>query len=88
LIIQSFLLFDFNIGKTNNDINPSTTTTNTFTLQECKEWWASAYDKTWQDVKDDFEYAIGISKRYSFEEVMDEVAEMYKHPELIEFEEE
>ena len=46
-------------------------------LKHCKEEWASNYDKTWEDVQHDFEYSIGVSKLYSFEQVMDIVAELY-----------
>ena len=47
-------------------------------LQDCKEEWASKYDKTWEDVKRDFEYGLGLSKVYGFEQIMDMVAELYR----------
>ena len=47
-------------------------------LLDCKELWAYNYDKTWEDVQRDFEYAMGISKLYTFEQVMDMVAELYR----------
>lgn len=47
-------------------------------LRDCKEEWASKYDKTWGDVKRDFEYGLGLSKLYDFEEIMDMVAELYR----------
>jgi len=46
-------------------------------LQDCKEQWASNYDKTWEDVQRDFEYGLGLSKLYGFEQIMDMVAELY-----------
>ena len=47
-------------------------------LRECKESWAANYDKTWEDVQKDFEYGMGVSKLYGFEQVMDMVAELYR----------
>lgn len=47
-------------------------------LRDCKEEWASKYDKTWEDVKRDFEYGLGLSKMYDFEQIMDMVAELYR----------
>lgn len=47
-------------------------------LEECKEEWALKYGKTWKDVQKDFEHGIGLSKLYSFEHVMDMVAELYR----------
>lgn len=47
------------------------------TLQDCKELFASNYNKTWKDVQNDFEYGLGLSKIYEFEQVMDMVAEIY-----------
>ncbi len=47
-------------------------------LRDCKEEWASNYDKTWEDVQKDFEYGNGLSKMWDFEQVMDMVAELYK----------
>jgi hypothetical protein len=49
-----------------------------FSLRECKERWAFNYDKTWEDVQRDFEYGIGVSKLYGFEQVMNMVAELYR----------
>jgi hypothetical protein len=49
------------------------------TLSECKEYWASGYNKTWDDVIKDFNYGIGLSKMFSFEQIMDMVAELYKN---------
>jgi hypothetical protein len=46
-------------------------------LQDCKEQWAEKWDKTWEEVKLDFEYGNGLSKLYGFEEIMDMVAEIY-----------
>ena len=47
-------------------------------LRDCKEQWASNYDKTWEDVQRDFEYGLGLSKLYGFEQIMDMVAELYR----------
>lgn len=47
-------------------------------LRDCKEEWASKYDKTWEEVQKDFEYGNGLAKMFDFEEVMDRVAELYK----------
>ena len=47
-------------------------------LRDCEEQWASNYDKTWEDVQRDFEYGMGVSKLYGFEQVMDMVAELYR----------
>lgn len=47
-------------------------------LEECKEEWAKKYGKTWKDVQKDFEYGLGLSKTYSFEHVMDMIAELYR----------
>lgn len=46
-------------------------------LQECKEYWASAYNKTWSQVRQDFEYGTGLMKLYSMEQILDMVAELY-----------
>lgn len=46
-------------------------------LNAIKEQWASNYNKTWKDIQKDFEYGLGVSKLYSFEEVMDIIAEQY-----------
>lgn len=50
-----------------------------FTMSDCKELWASKYNKTWEQVKRDYELSIGLSKTFEFEEVMDAVAELYRN---------
>jgi hypothetical protein len=51
-------------------------------LQDCKEEWSANYNKTWEEVRRDFDYAMGWTKMFSFEEVMDMVAELYAKTKL------
>jgi len=46
---------------------------------ECKEKWASKYGKTWADIKNDFGCLEGVSKLFSFEQVLDMVNEIYQN---------
>jgi hypothetical protein len=47
-------------------------------LLECKNEIAETYGKDdWNDVLQDFEYGLGISKMIGFEQLMDEVAKLY-----------
>ncbi len=46
-----------------------------YSILDCKEIWATRYNKTWEEVRVDLEN--GVAKIYDFEQIYDEISDLY-----------